>query len=458
MSKQDKKKISDKKDGQVKLPNQRSLSPRSEYNRSGFKEYDEKYMKLTKAELREYMEQIGVLGLSARSKPELCSMATYFKLSLGGKKDKTSKESDSEQSKNVSSSSSSSSSSSHVAKTRESNVFYDRLNDVPKWIVDKNKWIEIDQDIDDGFLAVNIEDDLVQVYVFGAFQEKNKNDSIKIYNVGVHPNLRGKKLCKPLMKFFMENMIQRGVTSITITVSSENTKAACFCYTKAAQEVGFTKLSKIDINGRKTIIVPSIFCDRATNWATLVFSDPRPKDRTEKEVDKAIEYDLFYDRIGAVPKWIIKSMDWVKFENSVEGFLAVHMRDKKSIAYVYGYVEEKTKKAVIDNVSVHPDFRGRKLCKPLVKYFMQNLIERGVTSIEVLIHSFNPTIACFCYIKAAQEVGFTKFFEAPSSIYGWAETYQPQASRPFDPRTFCNGQPNDCLLTFSHLQQSKTKK
>jgi hypothetical protein len=65
----------------VEKKRQRSLSPRSRYDESKFVSYDKKYMTLTKVQLSDLLRTVGVHGVSARSKAELCSMATFFRLS-----------------------------------------------------------------------------------------------------------------------------------------------------------------------------------------------------------------------------------------------------------------------------------------------------------------------------------------------------------------------------------------
>jgi ribosomal protein S18 acetylase RimI-like enzyme len=234
---------------------ERSLSPRSRYDESKFVSYDEKYMALTKAQLADLLKTVDVKGVKDRSKVELCSIATFFHLKLPDvlkTKTKTDVKSNVPPAK--------------APEKKDYRIFYEKMTSVPQWII---KMIEIEKGTT-GSLAVHVIGERVVAYVLGEFQSIKRAE---IDSVGVHPEFRGKKLCKPLVKFFMENMIQRGATSISVLILSEHQKAACFCYIKAAQEAGLTKIYDITLNNTMLPINSQTFCsDDDPNKRHLLFS------------------------------------------------------------------------------------------------------------------------------------------------------------------------------------------
>lgn len=65
--------------------------------------------------------------------------------------------------------------------------------------------------------------------------------------------------------------------------------------------------------------------------------------------------------------------------------------------------------AVLDQVTIHPAFRSRGLCRPLVRYALQQVFARypDVHYAEVMNGSVvqGGTPACFCYLHAGRDAG-----------------------------------------------------
>ena len=62
----------------------------------------------------------------------------------------------------------------------------------------------------------------------------------------------------------------------------------------------------------------------------------------------------------------------------------------------------------IDRVDIHPEHRGKKMCKPSLKFFLSYLINNESIDL-LLIHNASIVMdglpACYCYLKAGEENG-----------------------------------------------------
>lgn len=62
----------------------------------------------------------------------------------------------------------------------------------------------------------------------------------------------------------------------------------------------------------------------------------------------------------------------------------------------------------IDRVDIHPEHRGKKMCKPSLKFFLSYLINHESIDL-LLIHNASIVMdglpACYCYLKAGEENG-----------------------------------------------------
>lgn len=81
------------------------------------------------------------------------------------------------------------------------------------------------------------------------------------------------------------------------------------------------------------------------------------------------------------------------------------------VGYIWGDIspsKEKSKhthSSYISFVNIHPDWLGKKLCYPLVKFAMCSLIKNKVTLIKLTNVGGIP--ACRCYIRAGKSLGMT---------------------------------------------------
>ena len=68
----------------------------------------------------------------------------------------------------------------------------------------------------------------------------------------------------------------------------------------------------------------------------------------------------------------------------------------------------------ISKIDIHPHYRGKKLCKPFLKRFMNKFTEFPQKYTSFYIENASDTgegiPACFCYVKAGQEEGYNVFY------------------------------------------------
>jgi ribosomal protein S18 acetylase RimI-like enzyme len=68
----------------------------------------------------------------------------------------------------------------------------------------------------------------------------------------------------------------------------------------------------------------------------------------------------------------------------------------------------------ISNVDIHPSYRGKGLCKPFLKEFMDKFTELPEKYTSFYIENASDTgegiPACLCYVKAGQEQGYEVFY------------------------------------------------
>jgi len=68
----------------------------------------------------------------------------------------------------------------------------------------------------------------------------------------------------------------------------------------------------------------------------------------------------------------------------------------------------------ISEVDIHPDYMGKRLCKPFLKWFMNELAKLPEKYTNFYIENASETgegiPACHCYVKAGKEGGFNVFY------------------------------------------------
>jgi len=91
-----------------------------------------------------------------------------------------------------------------------------------------------------------------------------------------------------------------------------------------------------------------------------------------------------------------------------EGWCCILKLNNILIGFSYGSFTDQNN-VYINYIEIHPEYRGKHLCFPFLKFILKKLLIRGIKKFELMNSSgVNKGIpACFCYYKAPHSLGLT---------------------------------------------------
>lgn len=169
------------------------------------------------------------------------------------------------------------------------------------------------------------------------------------------------------------------------------------------------KVKVVDIGGRE-------FRHPLNPLALKVIEKLVETKRISADIDLKKLMKLEPREITIIPRDIIWSTSKILPEN-VNQWAAILYSNRELLGYSNGYVSDNGDikdnnplSAYIAFTNIHPDYIGSKLCKPLMKFTLQQLIRKfpslKIIKITNVSETLNGLPACLCYYRAGHDLNF----------------------------------------------------
>lgn len=131
------------------------------------------------------------------------------------------------------------------------------------------------------------------------------------------------------------------------------------------------------------------------DWANL-------KSKDIKQTDKFKDLLRIYETYSIIKKIENRVIYKTQTQYHHNQFIAYMIIDKLPVGYMYGNIGDTI---IVESIDIHPDYQGKKLCRPFLAYALKNL-KKYEKQITIFNYSNMRIPACLCYIRAGIDSGY----------------------------------------------------